>query len=102
MRIGSAEIILLLLLLSPVLVYLIIYIWYRAAKNMAKIAEDKGYTEKKWFHYCFWLGLVGFLMVCAMPDRQHSTAKNAEQTAQTTGFSTGDMKMLNNKLFPGR
>lgn len=47
---------------------LLIFIWYKAAANMARIAADKGYTEKKWFHYCFWLGLVGFLMVCAMPD----------------------------------
>ncbi len=48
---------------------LIVFIWFKAAKNMARIAADKGYTERKWFHYCFWLGLVGFLMVCAMPDR---------------------------------
>jgi len=48
---------------------LFIYIWFKAAKNMAKIAADKGYTERKWFHYCFWLGIVGVLMVCAMPDK---------------------------------
>lgn len=44
-------------------------VWFKAAKNMASIAADKGYTERKWFHYCFWLGLLGFLMVCAMPDK---------------------------------
>lgn len=48
---------------------LLALVWYKAAKNMAQIAADKGYTEKKWFHYCFWLGLAGFLMVCAMPDK---------------------------------
>ena len=48
---------------------LLVFIWYKAAQSMAGIAADKGYTEKKWFHYCFWLGLVGFLMVCAMPDK---------------------------------
>ena len=48
---------------------LILIIWFKAAKNMARIAADKGYTERKWFHYCFWLGLIGFLMICAMPDK---------------------------------
>lgn len=47
-----------------------IFIWFKAARNMAGIAADKGYTERKWFHYCFWLGLVGILMVCAMPDKK--------------------------------
>ena len=48
---------------------LMILVWFKASKNMARLAADKGYTERKWFHYCFWLGLVGFLMVCAMPDK---------------------------------
>ncbi|MBR4459301.1 MAG: hypothetical protein IKS31_10125 [Clostridia bacterium] len=47
----------------------LIIVWYYAARSMADIARDKGYTEKKWFHFCFWLGLAGFLMVVAMPDR---------------------------------
>lgn len=46
-----------------------LFLWYSVSKNMARIAADKGYTEKRWFHYCFWLGLVGILMVCAMPDK---------------------------------
>jgi len=44
-------------------------LWFKVAKNFARIAADKGYAEKKWFHYCFWLGLVGMLMVIAMPDK---------------------------------
>ena len=36
---------------------------------MARIAADKGYTERKWWHYVFWLGLIGILMICAMPDK---------------------------------
>ena len=57
-------------ILSVVLLAVILFVWFKAAKNMAGIAADKGYTEKKWFHYCFWLGLAGFLMVCAMPDKK--------------------------------
>lgn len=32
------------------------------------IATDKGYTEGKWFHICFWFGFVGYILVAAMPD----------------------------------
>ncbi|MBQ5770255.1 MAG: hypothetical protein IIW08_03660 [Clostridia bacterium] len=56
----------------PVICFLVIFliIWFGASKNFAAIAADKGYTEKKWFHYCFWMGLIGMLMVCAMPDKK--------------------------------
>ena len=55
----------------PLLILLgvLIFVWYKASENMARIAADKGYPERKWFHYCFWLGIAGFLMVCAMPDK---------------------------------
>ena len=33
-----------------------------------EIAADKGYTERKWFHICFWFGIFGFILVAAMPD----------------------------------
>ena len=33
-----------------------------------EIAADKGYTERKWFHICFWFGILGFMLVAAMPD----------------------------------
>ena len=56
-----------IIILIPVILMLVV--WFKAAKNMARIAADKGYTERKWFHYCFWLGLVGCLMICAMPDK---------------------------------
>ena len=58
------------LIIGLLVLALMIVIWYKIAKNMARIAADKGYTERKWFHYCFWLGFVGFLMVCAMPDKR--------------------------------
>ena len=59
----------LIIIAGLMVLLLLIVVWYKAAKNMANIAADKGYTEKKWSHYCFWLGLVGMLMVCAMPDK---------------------------------
>jgi len=67
--VTSAGHVLITLVMTLVCLALFIVIWFKAARNMAKIAADKGYTERKWFHYCFWLGLIGYLMVCAMPDR---------------------------------
>ena len=48
---------------------LTIFIQVKIANNMARIAADKGYTERKWWHYVFWLGIIGILMICAMPDK---------------------------------
>lgn len=65
----SLPMLMLRILPMVLLIAVLLFVWYKAAKNMAQIAADKGYTERKWFHYCFWLGFVGFLMVCAMPDK---------------------------------
>ena len=75
-----------------VLVFIIILLlagftvlWYFVSKEFARIAADKGYTDKRYFHYCFWLGLVGVLMVVAMPDRK---AGNAIQSTSATRCGT--------------
>ena len=65
--------------ISLAVIILMIVIWFKAAKNMARIAADKGYKERKWFHYCFWLGLVGYLMVCAMPDKKRRRKHTDEE-----------------------
>lgn len=57
------------LVFSLAIIALFIVIWVKVANNMARIAADKGYTERKWWHYVFWLGLIGILMICAMPDK---------------------------------
>lgn len=57
------------LLVMIIMVILAIVIWFKICRNMKRIAADKGYPERRWFHYCFWLGMVGFLMIIAMPDK---------------------------------
>ena len=42
--------------------------WF-VAGEFYKIAEDKGYHERKYFWISFLLGFVGYLLVAAMPDR---------------------------------
>lgn len=42
---------------------------YFIAKWFFEAAEEKGYHNKKYFWICFWLGWVGWVLVCALPDR---------------------------------
>jgi len=39
------------------------------ASNASDIANEKGYEKRKWFHMCFWLGFVPYIIIAAMPDR---------------------------------
>lgn len=45
--------------------------WY-LAKQFLEIAEKKGFHDRKYLWICFWLGLPGWIMVCALPDRGNS------------------------------
>ena len=37
--------------------------------KFASIAEEKGYKGSSYFWACFFLGIIGFVMVAALPDR---------------------------------
>lgn len=39
------------------------------AKEFANVAKEKGYSQKKYFWYSFLLGIIGYLLVVALPDR---------------------------------
>lgn len=38
------------------------------ANKMSDAAENKGYDKRTYFHICFWLGVIGYLIVIALPD----------------------------------
>lgn len=40
------------------------------ASNASNMANDKGYEKRKWFHMCFWLGPISYVIVASMPDRR--------------------------------
>ena len=40
------------------------------ASNASDIAYAKGYGKQKWFHMCFWLGPISYIIIAAMPDLQ--------------------------------
>lgn len=44
---------------------------YFIANWFFEAAEEKGYHDKKYFWICFWLGLIGWILVCALPDRRN-------------------------------
>lgn len=58
------EVFLILLAIAVVLV-----IQYLIAKEFYEAAAAKGYTAKKYLWLSFLLGMVGYLLVIALPDR---------------------------------
>lgn len=58
------------------------------ASNASDIAQEKGYEKRKWFHMCFWLGPVAFIIVAAMPDKV--MRENQQQTNILLGRLLGD------------
>ena len=42
---------------------------YLIANEFYKVAQAKGYSEKKYLWLSFWLGIIGYLLVIALPDR---------------------------------
>ena len=55
---------------------LAIYLQYILASFFANVAEEKGYHEKRYFWTPFWLGIVGYLLVIALPDKYARTKKS--------------------------
>ena len=57
------------ILLIGVFFAAILFFGYYIAGLFYFIAVDKGYSSKVYLHLCFWITIVGFLLVIAMPDR---------------------------------
>jgi uncharacterized membrane protein YkvI len=47
---------------------IVLVVDYFIAKKFEYIANEKGYEGYFW--WCFWVGLFGYLMVVALPDRK--------------------------------
>lgn len=57
---------------------LAVAIWldYYIAKQFESVANAKGYIGAQYFHLCFWLGMIGYLLIIALPDRGKINAGN--------------------------
>ena len=60
-----------MLIIIGALIVLVLYLWviHLIATRFKMIAEMKGHDGKPYYRFCFWLGLVGWIMVAALPDR---------------------------------
>lgn len=62
-----------------ILLILFIILQYYIAKQFESTAADKGYKHSRYFHLCFWFGIVGYILVAALPDRGKDNAKTPNQ-----------------------
>lgn len=56
-------------LIGAFLVFCIL--WY-IANLFFEVAKAKGFHDRKYLWICFWLGLPGWILICALPDRGNS------------------------------
>ena len=71
------------------------------ASNASDIANEKGYEKRKWFHMCFWLGPISYIIIAAMPDqtmrnKQDETNRLLSQMIETLN-TTAEKQVQNRK-----
>ena len=59
-------------LVCLLILFVSIVVWYCASEEFFRIAQEKGYDDRKYFWYTFFLGVCGMLMVIALPDRRNN------------------------------
>ena len=70
-----------LVLLYLIILCVLVFVQYYIAKEFYFVAVAKGYETKKYFWICFLLGMVGYLLVIALPT-QVQTDKNSFEKLQ--------------------
>ena len=58
-----------MLLIYLAIIAFAIWLEWFIAKQFFEAAKAKGYHDEKYLWICFWLNWVGYLLVCALPDR---------------------------------
>ena len=69
----------LIVLLSLAVIVALLYLQYIIAKEFYSAAVTKGYSNKKYLWYCFFLGMIGYLMVIALPNKIVRTNQSADE-----------------------
>ncbi len=66
------------------IILLVVYflIEYFVAGWFYEVVEAKGYRDRKYFWICFWLGIVGYLLVIALPNRSEVAANKSAGTEE--------------------
>ena len=59
---------------------IIITIYLTICMRFSMIAADKGYSGNSYFWVCFFLGIIGYIMVAALPDQaMYSSIQNLKK-----------------------
>ena len=74
-------------LITGIIVYFVLAFFIASVAK--KIAEKKGHDGHKYFWWTFWLGLVGMLMVAALPYRRINREDSPKQLAVKGSISSG-------------
>ena len=61
-------------LLMIIIAALAIWLEWYIANQFFEAAKAKGYPDRKYLWICFWLSVVGYLLVIALPDRGTSVS----------------------------
>ena len=69
----------LIVLLSLAVRVALLYLKYIIEKEFYSAAVTKGYSNKKYLWYCFFLGMIGYLMVIALPNKIVTTNQSADE-----------------------
>ena len=69
----------LIVLLSLAVIVALLYLQYIIAKEFYSAAVTKGYSNKKYLWYCFFLGMIGYLVVIALPNKIVTTNQSADE-----------------------
>lgn len=79
-----------LLILIPIAALLILD--YFIADEFRNIARYKGYCDRKYFWWSFFTGIIGYLMVIALPERNRPWGTEEKQTPCGCGVPAAECR----------
>ena len=96
-------------LISLTIISIAILINIFIASKFSTIAEEKGHDGSTYFWWCFILGMIGYIMVAALPD-YHSRKSNTDDKSKNTSTNKSsnvsnnklDLKSISNKYYAPR
>ena len=56
------------------------------AKEFYFVAQQKGYTDRKYYWYCFCFTIIGYLLVIALPYKKGNTNIGTRKKKGTVSF----------------
>lgn len=63
-----------------ILAVVLLFVDYLVAGAFYDIAKMKGYNSRKYYWYCFFTGIAGYLMVIALPNKGGSATISTNPT----------------------